>query len=316
MSTSDRKTARVAFQGEPGAFSEAAAIQLLGDWIVTVPCATFDAAFRAVPEGAADALLAPVENSLAGSVVRVYDLLLESNLGIVAETILPIEHHLIGCPGASLGDIRSAASHPMALAQCEKFFLAHPSLKRVPAEDTAGSVREVIARGDKTAAGIAGRPAATRYGGVILAESIQDNAENFTRFVLLIPVVREGSCEAADSARASSPAVSDLMIELRVRQIEQFESGSLLKMSVALRLAHKPGALLAALEPFARHSINLMKIESRPIHGSPWVYQFFLDLLAESPDQLHAALGEVRHATNFLRILGFYPVAKQDSAQK
>src|SRR5713226_966396 len=130
MSPSDRKTARVAFQGEPGAFSEAAAIQLLGKRITTVPRATFDAAFRAVPEGAADALLVPVENSLAGSVVRVYDLLLESDLAIVAETILPIEHHLIGCPGAALQGLRSVASHPMALAQCERFFSSHPELKR------------------------------------------------------------------------------------------------------------------------------------------------------------------------------------------
>lgn len=316
MSSPDRKTARVAFQGEPGAFSEAAAIQLLGDWITTVPCPTFDAAFRSVPEGAADALLVPVENSLAGSVVRVYDLLLESDLGIVAETILPIEHHLIGCPGTSLDDIRSVASHPMALAQCEKFFLAHPHLKRVPAEDTAGSVREVLTRGDKSAAGIAGRRAAEHYRGVILAANIQDNAENFTRFVLLIPVLREDSSESATTPALASPAVSDLMAELRVRQMEQFAAGSLLKMTVALRLAHKPGALLAALEPFARHVINLMKIESRPIHGSPWVYQFFLDLLSESPAQLHAALAEVRHATNFLRILGLYPIAKQDSPQK
>src|SRR5271168_4950772 len=150
---------RVSFQGEPGAFSEAAAIQLLGPSITTVPRATFDSAFRAVSEGQADAVLAPVENSLAGSVVRVYDLLLESNLGIVAETILPIEHHLIGCPGASLEVIRSVASHPMALAQCERFFLSHPYLKRVAAEDTAGSVREVLAKGDKSAAAIAGRRA-------------------------------------------------------------------------------------------------------------------------------------------------------------
>jgi len=303
-------TTRVAFQGEPGAFSEAAAIQLLGDWITTVPCPTFDAAFRAVPEGAADALLAPVENSLAGSVVRVYDLLLESDLGIVAETILPIEHHLIGCPGTSLGDIRSVASHPMALAQCEKFFLAHPSLRRFPAEDTAGSVRDVIARGDKSGAGIAGRRAAVYYGGVILAESIQDNIENFTRFVLLIPVVRETSTEKASSPRFASAAVADLMGELRVRQAEQFVSGASLKTSIALRLAHKPGALLAALEPFALHGINLMKIESRPIHGTPWIYQFFLDLVAESPAQLHAALLEVGNATSALRILGSYPVAK------
>jgi len=310
MSPSDRKTARVAFQGEPGAFSEAAAIQLLGDWITTVPCPTFDAAFRAVPQGAADALLAPVENSLAGSVVRVYDLLLESDLGIVAETILPIEHHVIGCPGSSIDDIRSVASHPMALAQCEKFFVAHPNLKRVPAEDTAGSVRDVISRGDKYAAGIAGRRAATHYGGVILAESIQDNAENFTRFVLLVPVARESSSKSENSARASSAAVTDLVVELQVRRLEEFASGAMLKMSVALRLAHKPGALLAALEPFARHGINLMKIESRPIHGTPWVYQFFLDLVAESPTQLQAALAEVDRATDFLRILGSYPISK------
>src|SRR5437588_13039666 len=126
MSTSNRKIMRVAFQGEPGAFSEAAAIQLLGNAITTVPRATFEAAFRAIAEGAADALLAPVENSLAGSVVRVYDLLLESNLGIVAETILPIEHHLIGCPGATFADLKSVSSHPMALAPCERLLLSHP----------------------------------------------------------------------------------------------------------------------------------------------------------------------------------------------
>src|ERR1700739_4098405 len=132
MSHSPNSSPRVAFQGEHGAFSEAAAIQLLGDSITTVPRPTFDSAFRAIPEGAADALLAPVENSLAGSVVRVYDLLLESDLGIVAETILPIHMQLIALPGAALNDIRSVASHPMALAQCERFFAAHPDWKRTP----------------------------------------------------------------------------------------------------------------------------------------------------------------------------------------
>ena len=159
MNTFNRKTMRVAFQGEPGAFSEEAAIQLLGDAIATVPRATFEAVFTAIPEGAADALLAPVENSLAGSVVRVFDLLMESRLTIVAETILPIEMQLIAVPGASLADIRFVASHPMALAQCEHFFAAHPEWKRVPAEDTAGSVREALSRGDKSCAAIAGRRA-------------------------------------------------------------------------------------------------------------------------------------------------------------
>jgi prephenate dehydratase len=300
---------RVAFQGEPGAFSEAAAIQLLGPAITTVPRATFDSAFRAVGEGQADALLAPVENSLAGSVVRVYDLLLESNLGIVAETILPIEHHLIGCPGSSLSGIRSVASHPMALAQCERFFAAHPELQRVPAEDTAGSVREVLAKGDKSAAAIAGRRAAERYEGIILASDIQDNAENFTRFVLLVPVQPD---RTPGTANASPPDLTDI----KVRQSELPNRSFVLKMCLALRLAHRPGALLAALEPFSRLGINLLKIESRPIHGRPWEYQFFLDVEAENRNLLEIALNEVKSATSDLRILGMYAAARSFSAKK
>jgi len=283
MSSPDRKTARVAFQGEPGAFSEAAAIQLLGDAISTVPGATFDAAFRAIDEGAADALLAPVENTLAGSVVRVYDLLLQSRLAIVAETILPIEHHLIACPGATLQGIRSVASHPMALAQCERFFSTHPDLKRVPAEDTAGSVREVLSRGDKSSAAIAGRRAAEHYRGVILAEGIQDNAENFTRFVLLVPDQQAGAW-VSPMAR---------------------------KISIAMRLAHRPGALLASLQPFTKHSVNLLKIESRPIHGRPWEYQFFIDVECDDAARLDQALSEARSATSELRILGRYVAASR-----
>jgi len=283
MTTLDRKTARVAFQGEPGAFSEAAAIQLLGNAITTVPRATFDAAFKAVEEDAADALLAPVENSLAGSVVRVFDLLMESRLAIVAETILPIEMQLIAIPGALLADIRSVASHPMALAQCERFFAAHPQWKRVPAEDTAGSVREALSRGDKSCAAIAGRRAAEHYKGVILAERIQDNAENFTRFVLLVP---------------EEEAAAWLPVDAR-------------KVSLAMRLAHRPGALLASLEPFAKHGVNLLKIESRPIHGRPWEYQFFIDVEASDVARLDQALAEVRSATSELRVLGRYVAASR-----
>jgi prephenate dehydratase len=309
---------RVAFQGEPGAFSEAAAIQLLGPSITTVPRATFDSAFRAVGEGQADALLAPVENSLAGSVVRVYDLLLESNLGIVAETILPIEHHLIGCPGSSLSVIRSVASHPMALAQCEQFFVAHPELRRIPAEDTAGSVREVIAKGDKSAAAIAGHRAAERYGGIILASDIQDGVENFTRFVLLVPVQRDGIADinSPDSVTAAFPGSTDSMVELRVRQMALQNPPLVLKMCLALRLAHRPGALLAALEPFSRLGINLLKIESRPIHGRPWEYQFFLEVEAEDGDRLGTALHEVKGATSDLRVLGLYAADRSFSGKK
>ena len=273
---------RVAFQGEPGAFSEAAAVQLLGNEIVTVPRPTFDATFRAISESAADALLVPVENSLAGSVVRVYDLLLESQLTISAETILPIEMNLIACPGAVLSDIRSISSHPMALAQCERFFSQHPDIQRMPAEDTAGSVREALARGDKTHAAIAGKFAADRYHGLIIAERIQDNAENFTRFVLLRP---------AD--RAAHPAPPEAR-----------------KMSLAMRLAHRPGSLLSSLEPFARNGVNLLKIESRPIHGRPWEYQFFIDVEADSVARLEQALREARDAAHQVRVLGLYRAAQ------
>src|SRR5690242_15930043 len=313
MTTTNRKTMRVAFQGEPGAFSEAAAIQLLGESISTVPRPTFEGMFHAVPAGAADAILAPVENSLAGSVVRVFDLLLESRLAIVAETILPIEMQLIALPGASLKDIRSVASHPMALAQCERFFAAHPNWKRVPAEDTAGSVREAISAGDKSRAAIAGRRAAEHYRAVILAERIQDNTENFTRFVLLVEAEpgRDETCDTAKAGRFASPGVADLMVELRIRQMEQSVSPPALKMSLAMRLAHRPGSLLASLEPFARHGINLQKIESRPIHGHPWEYQFFIDVEANSTAQLDAALLDVSKATSFLRILGLYPAAQR-----
>jgi len=283
MTATDRKTLRVAFQGEPGAFSEAAAIQLLSESITTVPRATFETVFRSIEEGAANAILAPVENSLAGSVVRVFDLLLESRLAIVAETILPIEMQLIALPGASPNDIRSVASHPMALAQCERFFAAHPHWKRVPAEDTAGSVREVMTAKDTSRAAIAGRRAAEHYHGVILAESIQDNAENFTRFVLLVPG-KEAPAWLTNEAR---------------------------KTSLAMRLAHRPGALLASLEPFAKHDVNLLKIESRPIHGHPWEYQFFIDVEAEDAANLDHALTEVRKATRELRVLGRYQAASR-----
>jgi prephenate dehydratase len=273
---------RVAFQGEAGAFSEAAAVQLLGEEIITVPRPTFDATFRAISEGAADALLVPVENSLAGSVVRVYDLLLESALTITAETILPIEMNLIACPGASLGDIRSISSHPMALAQCERFFSQHPHIQRLPAEDTAGSVREALARGDKTHAAIAGKRAAARYRGEIIAEKIQDDAENFTRFVLL-QLAKQPASAPAPEAR---------------------------KMSIAMRLAHRPGSLLSSLEPFASNGVNLLKIESRPIHGRPWEYQFFIDVEADSVTRLEQALREVREAAHEVRVLGLYSAAR------
>jgi prephenate dehydratase len=278
------KNARVAFQGERGAFSEEAAVKLLGEGIQLVPRPTFEAAFSAIGDGLADFLLAPIENSLAGSVHRSFDLLVDSDLNILAEVVIPIVHNLIAVRGASFEEITVVESHPVALAQCEQFFVANPRLKRVVTEDTAGSVRAVVRAADKTRAAIAGRRAASIYGGEILRQHLEDNAENYTRFLLLAPT-------------PETPENAD-------------------KLSLVFQLDHRPGALVHSLEPFARRNINLMKIESRPVHGSPWQYRFYLDLQASRRDpEVAAALAELENLVVDLRILGSYTSAAR-SEQK
>lgn len=176
---------RVAFQGEHGAFSEEAAIKLLGPEIELVPRPTFAALFRSLDEGVADYALAPIENNLIGIIRPSFDLLDQSSLVKTAEVIIPINQHLIGCPGASLAEIEEVQSHPAALAQCARFFVENPQIRKVEAEDTAGSVSYLIERGDHKLAAIAGRRAAELYGGSILKENIQDHQNNQTRFFLL-----------------------------------------------------------------------------------------------------------------------------------
>ncbi len=269
------KEARVAFQGEPGAFSEEAAIELLGETCKPVPRPTFENLFQALDAGDADYILAPLENSLMGSVHLCYDLLLESSLVIVAEIIWPVSHYLIGCRGASLESIETVESHPVALAQCERFFARHPHLNRVATDDTAGSVRRVVESGDPKTAAIAGSRASEIYGGIILCEHLEDHRENYTRFALL-----------AQDQRAS-------------------DRGN--KISLILRLSHRPGALHEALRPFVRRGIDLLRIESRPIKGRPWQYNFYLDLQAPgSESELRGALDEIREQAEEVRFLGRY----------
>jgi prephenate dehydratase len=275
MSTK-KSVPRVAFQGERGAFSEEAAVKLLGVRNELVPCLTFEALFSAVGEGIADYALAPIENSLVGSIHRSYDLLLESRLHITAEVILPIVHNLIGPPGATFEQVTTVESHAVALAQCEQFFRKHPHLKRVAAEDTAGSVREVVRQRDPARAAIAGSRAAIIYGGCILRKHLEDHRENYTRFLLLAP-----SPQLAEEAD---------------------------KLSLVLRLAHRPGALHHALSAFARRKINLLKIESRPLPGRPWQYRFYLDVQGSSTDpKVAAALHELGRFAEEVRLLGCYP---------
>jgi prephenate dehydratase len=270
---------RVAFQGERGAFSEEAAVKLLGEDVRLVPCQTFEKLFAAISDGLADCALAPIENSLAGSVHRTYDLLLQNSLHITAETVIRITHHLIGCPESSLETVTTVESHPVALAQCERFFAAHPHLKRLATDDTAASVRRVVEGGNPARAAIASSRAAAIYGGTILRDHLEDHRENYTRFVLL----------------RAAPAVS-----------EQSD-----KLSLVLRLAHRPGALQSVLEPFARRAIDLLKIESRPIMGQPWQYCFYLDLQASTSDaEVGHALAELRKRAAEVRLLGCYPSAR------
>ena len=176
---------RVAFQGERGAFSEEAALKLLGDEIELVPRRTFVDLYESLDNGLADYLLAPVENTIAGVVHASIDLFNTRSLQKIDEIQIKIEQHLIGCPGASFEAIETVQSHPTALAQCSVFFTTHSRLKPVVADDTAGSVAEVIRLNDPKRAAIAGQRAAELYGASILRKSIQDHADNYTRFILL-----------------------------------------------------------------------------------------------------------------------------------
>jgi len=182
---------RVAFQGERGAFSEEAALKLLGPEIELVPRKTFADLYQSLDNGLADYLLAPVENTIAGVVQSSVDLLNSSSFNVLNEIQIKIEQHLIGCPGAAFDTIETVQSHPVALAQCSLFFETHPRLKSVVSDDTAGSVAEVIRLGEPRRAAIAGQRAADLYGGTIIRESIQDHLENYTRFVLLTRLVKE-----------------------------------------------------------------------------------------------------------------------------
>lgn len=275
---------RAAYQGERGAFSEAAAACLVPG-AATVPFPTFEEMFDAVVRGDADCCVAPIENSLAGSVLRNYDLLLESGLTILGETSVRIVHHLLGAPGATMAGLRRVYSHPVALAQCGRFLRAHPQLEAVSVHDTAGAVRLVMERGAVDECAIASAHAAAIYGASTLAAGVEDHARNFTRFFLL--------------ARPGTPL-----------RAPHADAGSRWKTSLFLQLANVPGALHRALGAFAARGIDLAKIESRPIEGRPWEYSFYVDVAGEAREEpVAGALLELRDAADAVRVLGSYPCA-------
>jgi prephenate dehydratase len=265
----------IAIQGERGAFSHGAALELAGPEIEILPCVTFDALFEAAVSGRADRALAPIENSLAGSIHENYDRLWASPLHIVAETQLRIRHCLIGCPGASLGAIRRVSSHAVALAQCRRFFADRPGIEAVVGYDTAGSVKDVIEAGVASHAAIASGLAAALYGGQILLEEVEDDPQNYTRFLLL-------------AREPGPPHVAS-------------------KTSLVFTLKNEPGVLHRALGAFALRGVDLTKIESRPLRGRPWEYAFYLDVLGDPRGATGEALGELRGLASELRVLGSYP---------
>jgi prephenate dehydratase len=266
----------VAFQGEPGAYSEAACVAHFGPDVHTQPNYAFEDVFASVVSGACQYGLIPIENSLAGSIHRNYDLLLEHDLHITAEHFLRVQHCLIGLPGADLSTIRKVTSHPQALAQCDHYLRSLPNVSTEAAHDTAGSVRLVKERGDPAVAAIASRRAAEVYGLPVIAEGIEDNPANYTRFLV---ISRQPDKPGPDS-----------------------------KTSIVFSLKNIPGSLFRALGVFALRDIDLTKIESRPLAGKSWEYFFYIDF-SGSPEQPNCsrALDHLAEMATFMRLLGSYP---------
>lgn len=268
---------RIAYQGVPGAYSEAAVIQHWGVSAEPVPRPYLEDIFSIVESGEVDAGLVPVENTLEGSITRTYDLLNERSLTVLGETVFRVVHCLIANPGVKPGDVKRVYSHPQALGQVRGYLAAH-GYEAVNYYDTAGAVKMIRDEGLSDAAAIASRRAAKIYDANILAEGVEDKNENYTRFLH----VGRGSTE---------PTGRD-------------------KTSLAFTVDHRPGTLIAALRAFADRGLNLTKIESRPYPGRPWEYFFFIDFEGHTGDSVsEEALSELVDYAGSLKVLGSYPRA-------
>jgi prephenate dehydratase len=265
---------RIAYQGEPGAFSEAAA-HLIAPEAQLVACKTFEEVFDSVEGGPAGYGVVPIENSIGGSIHRNYDLLLSHHLPIVAEIELPVIHQLLALPGTTMERLRRVYSHPQALAQCERFLRTLAGIEIIATYDTAGSAKLVADERLADSAAIASARAGEIFGLVPLASSIQDFNDNLTRFLVI-------------GRRPINESAPD-------------------KTSIVFSLPNQPGALFKALSAFALRGIDLTKLESRPIPGRPWEYLFYADL-ASARDELpvQRALAHLAEFAPTLRTLGSY----------
>jgi len=267
---------KIAIQGEPGAFSHEAALRMVPRCTIA-PCARSAEVFDRVVRGSVGGAVIPIENTLAGSVSEHFDLLLSRDVFIQAEFPLRIVHNLIAAPGVRFASLRRVYSHPVALDQCRDFFRRYPKIESVPFYDTAGSVKHVIEKNLQDSAGIAGRQAATVYGGKILKAEIEDDKQNFTRFFF-------------------------------IRKRRQVRTGAN-KTSLAFSVKNIPGALFKALSVFALRDISLSKIESRPVRGRPWEYVFYVDILRGDDEPARNALRHLGEVADLVKVLGVYPAA-------
>ena len=269
---------RVSFQGERGAYSDAASISFFGDDIEVIPCPTFADVLKNTENGVSDYSVLPVENSLEGSVGESNDLLLSTNLKAVNEIYHRIHHCLIGT--GSLADIDTVYSHPQALGQCRQF-IQENSLKTIPSYDTAGSVKIIKDLNKNNVACIASKNAAEIFGVPVIQDGIEDNANNYTRFLIF-------SKEKNDKTENS-------------------------KTSIIFSVKHEAGALYQIINEFYQNKINLTKIESRPNKNTLGEYNFYVDFEGHQDDStVKDVLQKLRDNTTFLKILGSYPIAKLD----
>jgi prephenate dehydratase len=271
---------KIAIQGEPGSFSHEAALKLVPDAVV-VPTSLSADVFAAVANEKVNAAVSPIENSLAGSVLEHFDLLLSHDVQVERETLLRIRHNLIGMPGTTVEDIDRVFSHPVALAQCRRFLADHTDMESFAYYDTAGSVKQLMDLRDRHAGGIASAAAAEYYGAQILAADIEDNPENYTRFFLI---------------RRTREAVSDPDAN---------------KISIAFSVENRPGSLVAALSELSALGTNLTKIESRPVHGKPWEYVFYVDCQLRTRTEGDRALAVLAPHCAMVKSLGCYREASE-----
>ena len=266
---------RVSIQGEAGAFSHTAAQQLLGPDIELRPCRTFDEAFECVLSHDVDRAVIPVENALAGPVVESLDLLWSTGLRVVAETRVRIRLCLSAPPGVHLADVRSVASHPVALKQCRGFFKANPLMESVVVYDTAGSVRDLMLGNADYDAAIGSPLAAELYGAEVLNGGVEDDHRNYTRFFEL-------TAPAAETAPGGDSA------------------------AVAVVVRNEPGGLHEVLGVFAGHAVDMTQIVARPIRGAPWQYRFYMEVRADRPEDLTECLRVLEGTAEETRVFGIY----------